>query len=118
MRDNGGMQNNETVTPDTVTVRRAPRYGRFMIVGVVVFAIVAFILTYSFPQQQNAGYGRLQVFGFMLLVAIVVGVAVGGVVALLVDRAATRRARTVIVDRVDAHEVVGESVESDATSGA
>lgn len=111
------MQTNETVTPDTVTVRRAPRYGRFMIVGVIVFAIAALVLTYSFPQQQNAGYERLQVFGFLLLVAVVVGIAVGGLVALLVDRAATRRARTVTVDRVDTHEVAGEAVEPDAASG-
>jgi H+/Cl- antiporter ClcA len=89
----------ETVTSETVRVRRTPRYARFMLVGVLVCVIAAFILTYSFP--QGAGYDRNTVFGFMLLVAIAVGVALGALAALIADRIARRRARTVTVDRID-----------------
>jgi H+/Cl- antiporter ClcA len=89
----------ETVTSETVRVRRTPRYARFMLVGVIVCVVAAFILTYSFP--QGAGYDRNTVFGFMLLVAIAVGVVLGALAALIADRVARRRARTVTVDRID-----------------
>jgi len=89
----------ETVSAETVRVRRTPRYARFILVGVVVCVIVAFILTYSFP--QGAGYDRNTVFGFMLLVAIAVGVTLGSLAALIADRIARRRAQTVVADRID-----------------
>jgi hypothetical protein len=89
---------NESVTAETVRVRRTPRYGRFMLIGALVFAIAAFIVTYSLPQGQ--GYDRNTVFGLVLVVAVAVGVALGGVVAIVLNAVANRRARTVTADRV------------------
>jgi uncharacterized membrane protein len=89
----------ETVTPAEVRVRRSPRYFRFMITGAVIFAIVALILTFSFP--ENPTYDRGSVFGFLLAIGLVVGVALGAVVALLIDRMTARRARSVRADRID-----------------
>ncbi|MGO4536416.1 YtxH domain-containing protein [Leifsonia sp. 2MCAF36] len=89
----------ETVTPAQVRVRRSPRYFRFMITGAVIFAIVALILTFSFP--ENPTYDRGSVFGFLLAIGVIVGVALGAVVALLVDRSTGRRARSVQADRID-----------------
>lgn len=89
----------ETVTPAEVRVRRSPRYFRFMITGAVLFAIVALILTFSFP--ENPTYDRGSVFGFLLAIGVVVGVTLGAVVALLLDRATARRARSVQADRID-----------------
>ncbi len=40
-----------------------------------------------------------QVFGFLALVGIAVGVTLGGVVALILDRTVGRRSRQVLVDR-------------------
>ena len=88
-----------TVTEDTVTVRRSPRYFRFMFAGVVVFALVALALTFAVP--ENPTYTRAQVFGFLLIAAIALGVAAGSLVALALDRAANRRAKTVQADRLD-----------------
>ncbi|WP_235493213.1 hypothetical protein [Leifsonia sp. Leaf336] len=88
-----------TVTEAAVRVQRSPRYFRFMITGAVVFAVVALILTYSFP--ENPTYDRGAVFGFLLAICATIGVALGALVALLIDRAATRRARTVQADRID-----------------
>ncbi|MGN6128156.1 MAG: hypothetical protein ACTHON_16485, partial [Humibacter sp.] len=53
-----------------VRVRRTPRYGRFMILGGAVFAVAAFIATYSLPQE--AGYDRNVVFGFVLLGSVAI----------------------------------------------
>jgi hypothetical protein len=104
-------RDSETVTEETVRVRRSPRYARFMIVGAVFFVIVAFVLTYSLPAGQ--GYDRNAVFGYLALVAIAVGVMLGAVVALLLDRIASRRAAMVAADRVDVR-VAQDPVEPDA----
>jgi hypothetical protein len=88
-----------TVTEAAVRVQRSPRYFRFMITGAVVFAVIALILTYAFP--DNPTYDRGAVFGFLLAICATIGVALGALVALLIDRAATRRARTVQADRID-----------------
>lgn len=93
----------ETVVgDDTVTIHRAPRYLRFMIAGGVVGVLVALVLTFSFPEP--AGFDFSQVFGFLALFCAVVGFALGAVVALLVDRASRRAARTIVVERVEGGE--------------
>lgn len=96
------------VTSDTVTVRRAPRYGRFITLGAVVGVVVALILTFAFsgqPAQPELArdFDRGQVFGFLLLVCGTIGAALGAVVALLIDRATARRARSVTVMHESTH---------------
>jgi nitrogen fixation/metabolism regulation signal transduction histidine kinase len=78
-----------------------------MITGAVLFAIVALILTFSFP--ENPTYDRGTVFGFLLAICAVIGVALGAVVALLLDRATARRARSVQADRIDVRILEPES---------
>ena len=97
--DQQAAEEQATVTEAAVRVQRSPRYFRFMITGAVVFAVVALILTYSFP--ENPTYDRGAVFGFLLAICATIGVALGALVALLIDRSATRRARTVQADRID-----------------
>lgn len=103
-----------SVTEAEVRVHRSPRYFRFMLTGAVLFAIVALVLTFSFP--ENPTYDRGTVFGFLLAICVVVGVALGSLVALLIDRATTRRARRVRADRIDVH-IPAEEPE-DAEHGA
>lgn len=92
----------ETIVDEqTVIVRRAPRYFNFMLVGAVVGAVVAFILTVSFP--ENPDFGRLQVFGFLLIALLAFGVGLGCLVALIVDRFVGRTGTTAVVDRLDGH---------------
>ncbi|GIT78945.1 hypothetical protein LLS1_06140 [Leifsonia sp. LS1] len=95
-----------SVTEAEVRVHRSPRYFRFMLTGAVLFAIVALVLTFSFP--ENPTYDRGSVFGFLLAIGVAVGVAVGSVVSLIVDRSTSRRARSVQADRIDVHIPVEE----------
>jgi hypothetical protein len=89
------------VSENTLVVRRSPKYTNFMIVGAVVGAVLALILTVVFP--QNAEFDPAQVFGFLLLGGIAVGVALSCVVAIILDRIVGRSASTVVADRLDAN---------------
>jgi ATP/ADP translocase len=81
-----------SVTSETVTVRRSPRYLRFFILGLIVGVIAALVLTVVFP--IDAQYTVLQVFGFMLLISLSIGGALGLVVAIILDRTVGKRTIT------------------------
>ncbi|WP_440707992.1 hypothetical protein [Herbiconiux sp. YIM B11900] len=91
----------------TVSVRRAPRYFRFMAVGAAVGVLVSIALTFSFPEQED--FSRLQVLGFTGLFIVAIAVALGALVAIAIDRASRRRARTVDADRVEEHEIPAQA---------
>ena len=102
------------VTDDVVTVRRAPRYGRFITLGALVGAVVALILTFAFsgePAQPELepGFDKGQVFGFLLLLCGTIGAALGAVAALVIDRASIKRARPVDVVHESTHRIDEES---------
>ena len=90
---------------ETVQVRRVPKYSVFIGVGAALGIVAALILTYGFNgtvgTSPNTGmvYSQGQVFGFLTLICVTVGVVVGGVTALIFDRVLARRTRDVVVDR-------------------
>lgn len=98
-------------SPQTVeaTVRRVPRYGVFMGLGVVLGIIVAGILTligsYDPSAVLDVMYPPGQVFGFLLLWTVPTGLALGGVVAIVLERLGRRHDRVVRVE----HEKIIES---------
>lgn len=90
---------------ETAYVRRSPRYTVFLVGGAALGILAALVLTFGFGGTENVSastgvsYSTTQVFGFVCLFAIPVGVAVGAVVALILDRSLARRTREVRVDR-------------------
>lgn len=94
-----------TDTHQTVeaTVRRVPRYGVFMGIGVVLGVIAAWVImvtgSYEPSKALDVVYPPSQVFGFALLWTAPVGLALGGIVALLIERAGRRNDRVVRVER-------------------
>ncbi|UPL14542.1 potassium transporter Trk [Microbacterium galbinum] len=111
-------------TPQTVeaTVRHVPRYGVFMGIGVVLGVIAAGILTFtgSFEESQalDVVYPPGQVFGFLLLWTVPIGIALGGVVALILERTGRRHDRVVRVDRETIIEIHDEAPEAQTAPGA
>lgn len=97
------------VTSDTVTVRRAPKYGRFMTLGAGLGAIVALVLTLAFTPAESeivpVGFDGGQVFGFLLLICASIGVALGALIALAFDRSMAKRTASVGVEHEVAHRV-------------
>ncbi|MDQ4215334.1 potassium transporter Trk [Microbacterium capsulatum] len=84
-------------------VHRAPRWGVFLGIGVAAGVILAFLLTiggsFEASVATQVSYPFGQVFGFLLLWTVPVGIAALGLVALILERSARRRERIVLVDR-------------------
>lgn len=84
------------ITRGEAVVRRSPRYLRFLLTGAVVGILVALVLTVTFPANDEFSSG--QVFGFLLLLCGIIGMTLGAVVALILDRTLAKRARTEAVE--------------------
>ncbi|UWF77683.1 MULTISPECIES: potassium transporter Trk [Microbacterium] len=96
------MARNATHETVEARIRPVPRYGVFIGLGVVLGIITAAILTavgsYEPSQALDVVYPPGQVFGFALLWTVPIGIAAGGIVALMLDRASRKHARVVRVD--------------------
>ena len=83
-------------TTDDVTVRRAPKFPAFIIVGGGVGAIVTLILTSLYPADPSVGFGAL--FAYFALYGVTGGIVLGALLAIILDRVLARRAKTVTVE--------------------
>ena len=89
---------------ETAHVRRSPRDAIFFVLGAGLGILTALILTFAFDGTADKSpstqvlYSSSQVFGFLCLVCIPIGMAVLGVVALILDRRMSRRQHEVRVD--------------------
>jgi hypothetical protein len=77
-------------TETSVSIRRAPRFARFLILGGALGAIGTLITTLQFKADPDVGYPAL--LGYFALYGIPAGVVLGAVVALILDRISIRRA--------------------------
>lgn len=76
---------------DPSRVRRAPRYGRFALAGVVLAALVSFGLT--FVPGAEEGLTRRNLFLLLLLSLGCLGILLGVLAAMWSDRRSLRRRR-------------------------
>jgi hypothetical protein len=80
-----------------VRVRRSPKMGVFLGIGAVVGALVAIVAVNITPADPTTP--TIQAIGFLILLLAPVGALAGGVVALVIDAALERRAKTVEAER-------------------
>ncbi|MFC7407171.1 hypothetical protein [Georgenia alba] len=83
---------------DRRTVRRAPRYGRFVVAGIILGGVLAYLLSGvpPSPEAVRTGQvvGRSDLFWLLFLTCGFFGGIGGAVLALVVDRVSLRsRAR-------------------------
>lgn len=128
--DSPPATSNTSGSPDgrqRVGVRRSPKFANFAMLGALLGAVVAFILTVSIPRDLEyarangfAEYSQMQIFGFLLLIGVVVGVAIALTIAILLDRRSSKKRRYLEADRVDVHEAPAPSadIETDAVDAA
>jgi hypothetical protein len=86
-----------TATPGTV--RRAPKFGAFLVTGGLVGAVVGLLVSALQPGDKPDGSGFLPfldgvnaVRTWLAVAGLVLGVLVGGLLAALADRRSVRRA--------------------------
>lgn len=83
-------------------IRPVPRFGVFLGLGAVLGVIAAGILTAVGSYEKSAVldivYPPGQVFGFALLWTAPIGIALGGIVALILERMARKHERIVRVE--------------------
>ena len=79
-----------------VTVRRAPKYVPFLILGGLVGVAAAAIIAYARPGDE--GYDASSVFGFFMILCAAGGVILGALAALVLDRMSVRRAERAVVE--------------------
>ena len=90
---------------ETARVRRAPKYSVFLVLGAGIGVFVAMILTFAFDGQPDPALGQTmqfsqsQIFGFLALVCGVIGLGIGGIIAIAFDHTIGRRTRPVAVER-------------------
>lgn len=87
----------DDLSPDEVTVRRAPKFSVFLIVGAMVGVVVSLVVTSLFPFDD--GEGIASTYGYFALWGLTFGGAIGAVVAIVADRTSIRRARRVRAER-------------------
>ncbi|MEA5453917.1 hypothetical protein SPF06_04200 [Sinomonas sp. JGH33] len=85
-----------------ITVRRAPKYVPFLVAGALLGAVAAAIVGYTGTVPD--GYTRAAIFGYFLVIFVAVGVLLGGVVVLVLDRVSIARARKAIVEELPDEE--------------
>lgn len=73
--------------------RRAPRYGRFMIIGAIVGLIAGLLLVQFGPSEGRYAIGDVTIA--VLLMTIPAGLVLGAVTALLIDRRTLKKSRSV-----------------------
>ncbi|MBD7958300.1 potassium transporter Trk [Microbacterium sp. Sa4CUA7] len=89
---------------ESARVRRSPKFAVFLGLGAALGLLVALILTFAFDGTRevsaNTGvvYTSTQVFGFVALICVPVGIAIGGIVAVILDRVLARRAHDVQIE--------------------
>ncbi|MGU3410400.1 hypothetical protein ACLBWP_09850 [Microbacterium sp. M1A1_1b] len=101
---------------DRVTIRRAPKFGVFIIGGGVVgFLVVVVVIALTLNidrggQTESVGFGGL--VGYFGLWGVAVGGFVGALVAIVLDRVLARRAADLTAERV-AVETPPETVDGE-----
>ncbi|MFB9713423.1 hypothetical protein ACFFPI_04555 [Arthrobacter methylotrophus] len=81
-----------------ITVRRAPKFVPFMVLGAVIGIIVAALVAYGIPGDASFDTGA--VFGFFLISFAAGGVLLGSIAALILDKVSVRRTQRAVVESV------------------
>jgi hypothetical protein len=81
-----------------VTVRRAPKYVPFLILGAVVGIVAAAVVAYAVP--GDASFDPGSVFGFFLIMFAAIGAILGAGLALVLDRRSVKRQQRAVVEAV------------------
>lgn len=84
-----------------VTLVRGVRYGRIIVSLGIAGVIVAMMASLMIPVAADANYTIGQIVGFMALIGGVIGLAVGGILSIILTAIAKRRTGTGVAIQTD-----------------
>ena len=82
-----------------VTIRRAPKFGPFMVLGALIGFLAALIVAYTGPADPTLT--RESVLGFFTVVFAIPGLLIGALLTLLLDRISVRRMKQATAERTE-----------------
>ncbi|MFV0434450.1 MAG: hypothetical protein ACK5LO_10770 [Leucobacter sp.] len=88
-------------TEQRVSLQRSVRYGRLLVVGAVIGAVIAMCASLMFPVDEEALYTMSQIVGFMAIIGAAIGLAVSGILALVLGLVARRKRGTGVAIQAD-----------------
>lgn len=103
-------------TSDEVTIRRAPKFGVFIVGGALLgFLVTVVVIAATMDidrgdKTETVGFSGL--VGYFGLWGVTIGMAVGAVVAVVLDRVLARRAARLTAERI-AVDLPPETVEGE-----
>jgi hypothetical protein len=104
VRDNGRVSEptpaESAARPEQVRVRRAPKIPAFLAVGGALGFFVTVIVTGLYPAGDQVGFATL--VAYFSVYGITIGVLLGAIVGIALDRRSRRRARLITAE----HETV------------
>ncbi|NUL47481.1 hypothetical protein F7P69_20085 [Cellulosimicrobium funkei] len=95
----------------TLVVRRAPKVQVFLVGGAVLGMVAALIATSVGGENEDFTFGAL--FGYFLVLFGIVGVALGALVWLVLDRRSKKHTYTVTAEAVEDYEDADYAVQDD-----
>jgi hypothetical protein len=97
-----------------VTIRRAPKIPVFLVLGALVGFFGTLIVTALQPADPAVGFTAL--FGYFCIYGIPLGIVLGGILAIVLDRVSIRRAKSVTAEQTTVEPLPNES-QSQSQSG-
>ena len=106
---------NAVSSADEVSIRRAPKFGVFILGGAVLgflatLVVITATMNIDRGDQQDASFGTL--VGYFSLWGVTLGALVGAIAAVVLDRVLARRAARLTAERVEV-EPVEETVDGE-----
>lgn len=86
----------ESTTETEVSIRRAPKFPIFLILGGALGSTATLVLTMLQPADPTIGYTAL--FGYFLLYGLPAGVLLGALVAIVLDVISKRTAKRAVAE--------------------